>query len=98
MAELEKAGIPTTALVAQTFLSDWKQSCRVFGVEGIPFSVIPAPLVTLQSDEIRAVTEDALEDWMRGLTQPVPEEQEPEIEVRPADVITIKGEDRLEAL
>ena len=98
MAELEKAGVPTVAFVAQSFEENFQASAQVFGVKELPKVIVPRPLVGLEAEDIYPYVEASFEALVKTLTQPItPEVAEDERE-HAAETISIDGDDRYDAL
>jgi hypothetical protein len=97
MAELEKAGVPTVAFVAQTFERDWQASARVFGFKDLPAASVRRPLVGLDANDINPLVEAAFETLVQRLTQPMGQHA-PEESAPASELITLEAEDRYAAL
>ena len=97
MAELEKAGVPTVAFVAQSFEKDWKASARVFGIKELPHVVVPRPFVGLDAEDVHPHVDAAFDALVRMLTGPTAQKAAEEEIEHPAELIAIEGEDRYAA-
>ena len=93
MAELEKAGVPTVALVARDFVKDWQHSAPVFGVKELPRAVVPRPFVGLKAEDIYPHVEAVFDDIVKLLTAPMAQEVTEAEGVQQAEVIAVEGED-----
>jgi len=97
MAELEKAGVPTVAYVARSFEKDWRASAKVFGVKDLLSVTVPRPFVGLAPEDVYPFVEQAFDTVVKRLTQAEAAIADEE-RAQAADIITIDGEDRYDAL
>jgi hypothetical protein len=97
MAELEKAGLPTVAFVAQDFLKDWNHSSPVFGVQQLPRVVVPRPFIGLDPSDIHPDVDAAYDTLENMLLKPMEAVQEEKSAAHSAgvssDLISVDGED-----
>lgn len=98
MAELEKAGVPTVAFVAQTFERDWQASARVFGLRELPWATVRRPFVGLVAEDIHPLVDAAFDTLVDRLTKPLTSPSATDGDARAADIIEIDGDDRYAAL
>jgi hypothetical protein len=93
---LEKAGVPTVTFVARDFVQDWLHSAPLFGVTELPRVVVSHPFAGLKAKDIEPQVDAVFDELVKRLT--VPMAQEGVEEAQPAEVISIEGKDRYEAL
>jgi hypothetical protein len=70
MVELERRGIPTVIFTAQPFVDDARRTAAHLG---LPLAVVPLPFTNQPAEAIQAMVDQAVEQVVAGLTQPVPE-------------------------
>lgn len=68
MKELEKRGVATVALVADTFVDDHKRSAESMGIPGLPYARMPHPFVNQEPELIRGMVEVGLDAVTVALT------------------------------
>ncbi|HXG17072.1 MAG TPA: hypothetical protein VNK50_12550 [Calidithermus sp.] len=92
MVELERRGIPTVIFTAQPFVDDARRTAAHLGLPGLPLAVVPLPFTNQPAEAIQAMVDQAVEQVVAGLTQPVPEP--PAVERPVADErLVYEGED-----
>ncbi|RMF90143.1 MAG: hypothetical protein D6736_07275 [Nitrospinota bacterium] len=97
MVELEKRGVPTVSWTAEHFVADAQRSAETFGLSTLPLAVMPFPFTNQAPERIRAMVDAAFSQVVAGLTQPITV-QEPPLVAQPAEVLTIEGDDLLDAV
>lgn len=97
MAELEKAGVPTVAFVAQDFLKDWQHSAPVFGLRDLPRVIVPRPLIGLEASDIQPHVDAAFEELIKMLLEPMAPKVAEAKGVTQAEVIAVEGDDSYSA-
>jgi hypothetical protein len=97
MVELERRGVPTVSWTASHFVPDARRSASNFGLAHLPLAEMPLPFTNQHPERIRSMVDAALPQVLAGLTQQVPPTSVPATDSKPADVLTIEGDDLLEA-
>jgi hypothetical protein len=68
MAELERAGVPTVAMVANSFEKQWRGNAAGFGVRELPNALLARPLVGLEPADIMPHVEAVYDKLVQALT------------------------------
>jgi hypothetical protein len=96
MIELERRGIPTVIFTARHFVDDAERTAASLGLPGLPLAVVPLPFTNQTSEAIHRMVDGAVDQVVRGLTEPVAEAapvERPAVEER----LVYEGEDRYAA-
>jgi hypothetical protein len=92
MVELERRGIPTVIFTARHFVHDAERTAASLGLPGLPLAVVPLPFTNQTPEAIHRMVDGALDQVLRGLTEPVAEAapvERPAVEER----LVYEGED-----
>ena len=66
--EFEKRGIPATVILTQVFRNAAVHTFRTKGMDGHPLIELPHPVSNLTADEMRALTLQYVDRFVRQLT------------------------------
>ena len=99
MKELEKRGVATVALVSDDFIDDHRRTAESFGIPGLPYARLAAPLVSQTPDQVRDLIDGAIEEVLEALTTaPGTGGESSAVRLRTDASFTFEGADWLEAL
>ncbi|MEE8443547.1 MAG: hypothetical protein V3S37_07340, partial [Dehalococcoidia bacterium] len=97
MIALEKAGLPTVAIVAHGFEDDFEASAQVFGLPQVPYVVVPYTMTSRNREEAAMDVDEVFDGLAKALvTQPERPALTGTGKVLPAEQECFKGADRLE--
>lgn len=95
MLELEKRGTPTVMWTSSSFANDAQVSARAFGFDTLAMAVMEKATAAHSPEELYHIVDNSIDQVTDGLTKPVAK-REAEA-VLPSKVITIQGDDLLDA-
>ena len=93
MAELEKAGVPTVAFVAQDFVKTWQRSGPMFGVAHLSSVVVPRPFVGARVEDIVPHVDATFAEIVKLLTTPPAQQVVNEATEEASEIIDIEADD-----
>src|SRR5487761_1644310 len=98
MKEFEKRGVATVALVSDDFIDDHRRTAESFGIPGLPYARLAAPLVSQTPEQVRDLVDGAVDAVLVALTT-VPDAggQSSAVRLRTDPSFTFEGADWLEA-
>lgn len=70
---LEKAGVPSCTVVTEVFAGKARREAEALGMDALPILVIPHPVGQLSRDQMRAITDQHLDDILACLSSPASE-------------------------
>ncbi|RMF91830.1 MAG: hypothetical protein D6736_04635 [Nitrospinota bacterium] len=97
MIELEKAGIPTVAILSHGFEHDAEATAKAFGMPGIRYAVVPKVYNNISEAEVIAQTDPVVDDLIKLLTTPATSAETISQEVKRAGLETFSGTDQFAA-
>ncbi len=98
MVELEKRGVPTVSWLSPGFLEDAKMSTKIFGAKGLGLALLSRGTVWEHSEQTGELVAAAIDQVIGSLTKPVMAFEAEEKKVAPSEVLTIQGDDSLDAI
>ncbi len=70
---MEKAGIPTVAVITEPFGFKARAEVKALGLPNTAIQILPHPIGQIADEEMRAITDQAYEEVLFGLTAPAEE-------------------------
>jgi hypothetical protein len=70
---LEKAGIPTVSVVTAPFGFKVRAEVAALGMPNLAIQILPHPVGQISDEEMRALTDEAYDEVIFGLTAPAAE-------------------------
>jgi hypothetical protein len=70
---LEKAGIPTVAVITEPFGFKARAEVTALGMPDVAIQVLPHPIGQISDEAMRAITDQAYDEVVFGLTSPADE-------------------------
>jgi hypothetical protein len=98
MIELEKAGIPTVAILSNGFQHDAEATAKAFGMPGVRYAVVPRVYNNISEEEAIAQTDPVVEELIKLLTTPVNGSGTTSQKVERAALEEFSGADQFSAL
>ncbi len=70
---MEKLGVPTVSVVTEPFGFKARAEVTALGMDTVPIQILPHPIGQISDEEMRALTDEAYEEVVFGLTRPAEE-------------------------
>jgi hypothetical protein len=70
---LEKLGIPTVSVITEPFGFKARVEVTALGLGTVPIQILPHPIGQISDAEMRALTDEAYDEVVFGLTRPAEE-------------------------
>lgn len=70
---MEKAGVPTVSIITEPFGFKARAEVKALGLGNTAIQILPHPIGQISDEEMRAITDQAYDEVVFGLTAPADE-------------------------
>ena len=70
---MEKLGIPTVSVITEPFGFKARMEVTALGLGTVPIQILPHPIGQISDEQMRALTDQAYDEVVFGLTRPADE-------------------------